>query len=67
MSKNGFVMMGFNYAKLFAALGPMMAMEGELLGPEIEALMNSDMQLDFAIDFNQHGVVIDYSMAIAKP
>ena len=67
MSKNGFVMMVFNYAKLFAALGPMMAMEGELLGPEIEALMNTDMQLDFAIDFNQHGVVIDYSMAIAKP
>jgi len=44
-----------------------MAMEGEPMTPEIEALMNSDMQLQFGMDFNKHGFVIDYSMTIAKP
>jgi len=67
MSKNGFLVMGFNYGKLFEALGPVMAMEGEPMTPEIEALMNSDMQLQFGMDFNKHGFVIDYSMTIAKP
>lgn len=67
VSKNGFLVMGFNYGKLFDAIGPMMAMEGEEITPEIEALMNSDMQLHFGMDFNKHGFVIDYSMTIAKP
>ncbi|CAI8161826.1 MAG: Uncharacterised protein [Pseudidiomarina mangrovi] len=67
MSKNGFVVMGFNYAKLFAAVGPMMALEGEEMGPEIEALMNTDMQLHFVLDFNKHGFVMNYNMAVAKP
>lgn len=67
VSKNGFLVMGFNYGKLFDAIGPMMQMEGEEITPEIEALMNSDMQLHFGMDFNKHGFVIDYRMSIAKP
>lgn len=67
MSKNGFLVMGFNYGKLFDAVAPMMQMEGEPMTPEIEALMNSNMQLHIGMDFNKHGFVVDYSMTIAKP
>lgn len=66
-TKNGILSVGFNYGKLFGLLGPMMEMEGEPMTPEIEAMINSKMQLEFSMDVNQHGLVIDYAMTVAKP
>lgn len=66
LSKNGFMSLGLDYKQFFMAMSDMISMSGQPMPPELESMMDTDMQFGMAFGVDQHGVVITTDMKLAE-
>lgn len=65
LSKNGIVSFGMDYKQFFTAMSDMISMSGQPMPPELESMMNTNLQLGLLFGIDQHGVAITTDMKIA--
>lgn len=66
LSKNGIMSFGMDYKQFFTAMSEMISMSGQPMPPELESMMNTDMQLGLSFGVDKHGVVIATDMKLAE-
>ncbi|GHG63642.1 hypothetical protein GCM10010919_09540 [Alishewanella longhuensis] len=66
LRKNGLMSFGMDYKQFFTAMSDMITMSGQPMPPELESMMNTDMQLGLSFGIDQHGVVIATDMKLAE-
>lgn len=66
LSKNGLLSFGMDYKQFFTAMSDMISMSGQPMPPELESMMNTNMQLGLSFGIDQHGVVIATDMKLAE-
>lgn len=66
LNKNGVLSFGMDYKQFFSAMADVIKMSGQPMPPEIESMMDTNMQFGLSFGIDQHGVVITTDMKLAE-
>lgn len=66
LSKNGIIAFGMDYKQFFTAMSDAIALSGQPMPPEFEAMMDTDMQVGFSFSVDANGIVLATDMKVAE-
>lgn len=66
LNKNGILSFGMDYKQFFSAISEMTSASGQPMPPELESMMNTDMQLGMSFGVDAHGIVLTTEMKVSE-
>ncbi len=66
LQKNGMMAFGMDYQQFFKTMADVIAMSGQPMPPELESMMQTNMQVGASFSVDEHGLVFKSEMKLAQ-